>query len=150
MTVINLDVKQQPGPNDRDGHGRTRLHNLFYGLFQCELSELQKALKAGCDVNAADNWGDTPLHTLIGSIMNDAARADLMRALIEAGANVSAAVNTRDRFFETPLGQAERDNNFACAQILREHGAYAGIAGQIAMALRRIIGKPAAIIPAKS
>jgi len=56
MTVINLDVKQQPDPNDRDGHGRTRLHNLFLGLFECEPSELQQALKAGCDVNAADNW----------------------------------------------------------------------------------------------
>lgn len=156
MTVINLDVKQQPGPNDRDGHGRTRLHNLFYGLFQCELSELQKALKAGCDVNAADNWGDTPLHTLIGSIMNDAARADLMRALIEAGANVSAAgrrgktplhlavegnrmesaqvllqaganVNTQDKNGDTPLREAVDVRNTDMVKLLLEHGADAGI-----------------------
>ena len=156
MTVINLDVKQQPDPNDGDGHGRTRLHNLFYGLFQCELSELQKALKAGCDVNAADNWGDTPLHTLIGSMMNDAARADLMRALIEAGANVNAAgrrgktplqlavggnckesaqvllqaganVNTQDKDGDTPLREAVDVRNTDMVKLLLEHGADAGI-----------------------
>ena len=156
MTVINLDVKQQPDPNDRDGHGRTRLHNLFYGVPWCELSELQKALKAGCDVNAADNWGDTPLHTLIGAIMNDAARADLMRALIEAGANVSAAgrrgktplqlavggnhkesaqvllqaganVNTPDKDGDTPLREAVDVRNTDLVKLLLEHGADAGI-----------------------
>ncbi len=98
-------------------------------------------LQAGANVNARDKFGATPLRGAISK--RDTV---LLRLLLEHG----AAVNTRDRFFETPLGQAERDNNFACAQILREHGAYAGIAGQIAMALRRIVGKPAAINPAKS
>ena len=152
MTVINLDVKQQPDPNDRDGHGRTRLHNLFLGLFECESSELQQALKAGCDVNAADNWGDTPLHTLIGSIMNDAARADLIHALLKAGANVNAAgssgntplhlavdrkhmesvkvllqaganINTPDKYGDTPLRKAVNGRNTEVVKLLLEHGA---------------------------
>ena len=156
MTVINLDVKRRPDPDDRDGHGRTRLHNLFYGLFECELSELQEALKAGCDVNAADNWGDTPLHTLIGSIMNDTARANLIRALLEAGANINAAgrrgttplhlavernriesaqallqaganINTQNKAGDTPLREAVNGRNTDMVKLLLEHGADVGI-----------------------
>ena len=152
MTVINLDVKQQPDPNDRDGQGRTRLHNLFVGLFECELSELQQALKAGCDVNAVDNWGDTPLHTFIGAIMNDAARPDLIRALVKAGANVNAAgrrgntplhlavernrmesvqvllqeganINTLNKYGDTPLREAVNGRNTDMVKLLLEHGA---------------------------
>ncbi len=87
-----------------------------------------------------DKQGNTPLHEAIRK-----RDTILLRLLLEHG----AAVNARDGLFVTPLHLAERQNNFACAQVLREYGARAGIAGQLAVTLRRIIDKITALIPFK-
>ena len=209
-SMVKLTGKNRwSDPNARDGKGKTRLHQLCHS-YNVTDSELRQALEAGADVNAVDNWGDTPLHSLLsgsssysrpelidvlieaganvdeGNYRNrtalfnavDGGNTDCVQALLRAGANVNvrdkqgntplheairkrdtillrlllehgAAVNARDGLFVTPLHLAERQNNFACAQVLREYGARAGIAGQLAVTLRRIIDKITALIPFK-
>ena len=154
MTVTNLDQKQQPHPDSRDGKGRTRLHKLF-SEFAVRAADLQQALKAGCDVNAVDNWGNTPLHTLIDSLVGDAARSECISLLIKAGADINARgnrgmtplhlavksgrmhcarellqaradVNTRDKYGNTPLYEAVVSRNTDMLTLLLDHGADSG------------------------
>ena len=155
MTVIKLDQTQRPHPDSRDGKGRTQLHKLCSHFVVCAV-DLQQALKAGCNVNAVDNWGDTPLHTLIESIMDNAARAECMSILIKAGADVNARgnmgmtplnlavkrdrtdcvrdllqakadINARDKYGNTPLYEAVIQRNTDMLTLLLEHGADANI-----------------------
>lgn len=98
MTVIKPDQKQRPDPNACDGKGRTRLHGLCHS-YNVTVSDLHQALEDGADVNAADNWGNTPLHSLVSGGSDK--KAALIGVLVEAGANVDA-VNCRNRtaFFD--------------------------------------------------
>ena len=149
MTFVNLDQKQQPDPDSRDGKGRTPLHELCRS-YNVTVSDLRQALAAGADVNAVDNWGDTPLHSLVtGSSSNKAA---LIRVVVEAGANVDAVncrnrtaffdainredtdcisallqaganVNARDKTGDTPLHEATWNRNTIVLRLLLDHGA---------------------------
>ena len=154
MTIRNPDQKQQPHPDSRDGKGRTRLHKACFG-FDVSAADLQQALTAGCDVNAVDNWGDTPLHTLINSLVDDAAISECMPGLIEAGADVNArgnmgmtplhlavkrgrldcvrdllqaqaVMNARNKYGATPLYEALAYRNTDMLTLLLEHDADAG------------------------
>ena len=113
MTIRNPDQKQQPDPDSRDGKGRTRLHKACIG-FTISAADLQQALTAGCDVNAVDNWGDTPLHTLINSLADDAAISECMPVLIEAGADI----NARGNMGMTPLHLAVKRGRLDCVRDL--------------------------------
>ena len=155
VTVIKLDQNQRPHPDSRDGQGKTQLHKICSDFVVIAV-DLQQALKAGCNVNAVDNWGDTPLHTLIESMMDNAARAVCMSILIKAGADVNARgnmgmtplhlavkrgrtdcvrdllqakadINARDKYGNTPLYEAVIHRNTEMLTLLLEHGADANI-----------------------
>ena len=59
-------------------------------------------------MNAADNWGNTPLHSLVSSISDN--KAQLIGLLVAAGADVNA-VNFRNR---TPLFDAVDSEDTDC------------------------------------
>ena len=111
---------------------------------------MRKALEAGADVNAVDNWGDTPLHSLVSRSPDN--KAELIGVLVDAGANVDARncrnrtalftaidgedtdsikalleagadVNTRDKSGETPLHSATWQRDTDLLRLLLEHGA---------------------------
>ena len=149
MTVINLGQKQQPHPDSRDGKGRTLLH-VLYASYNVTVSDLRQALEDGADVNAVDNWGNTPLHSLVSGSSDN--KAELVGVLIEAGANVDevncrnrtalfdavdredtdciqallqagANVNARDKIGDTPLHSATWKRDTILLRLLLEHGA---------------------------
>ena len=150
MTIIKLDQKRPLDPNLKDGKGRTRLHKLCCS-YSVTVNEMRQALKDGADVNAVDNWGDTPLHYLALGRSNDI-KGELIRVLIEAGADVDvrnyrkmtplfkavddgnvdhvrallqagANVNVRDKGGDTPLHQATWKRDTDLLTLLLEHGA---------------------------
>src|ERR1700687_3996538 len=88
---------------------------LFHAAQAGDVSAGQAALDAGADVNAKDQWQQTPLHR--------AARngpADLARLLIEKGA---ADPNAKDEYQWTPLHRAAENGHADLARLLIEKGA---------------------------
>lgn len=116
MTIRNPDQKQQAHPDSRDGKGKTRLHGLCRS-YNVTAAELRQALEDDADVNAVDNWGNTPLHSLVSSSSGD--KAQLIGVLVEAGADVDAA-NCRNR---TPLFDAVDSEDADCILALLQKGA---------------------------
>lgn len=85
-------------PNSRDRAGMTPLHHACGGLAEVEpsirLAICQALLVHGADVNAVDNYNDTPLH--------QAREAETSQLLLDHGARVDAL----DLFHRTPLFNA--------------------------------------------
>ncbi len=71
-------------------------------------------IRAGAEVNARNNYGDTPLHKAAWE-----GRTELVKSLLEAGAKVNAG----DRDGETPLHWAASKRETQVAKILIEGGA---------------------------
>ncbi len=75
-------------PFVRNGRKQTLLHVVHYVDFEQVLPRL---LKAGLDLEARDHEGRTPLHAVVA----DGGSADLVRALIAAGARTDATDDLR-------------------------------------------------------
>ncbi|MDR2459371.1 MAG: ankyrin repeat domain-containing protein [Deltaproteobacteria bacterium] len=98
----------------------------FFSLVDTgNLSKVQDAIKAGANVNAKDDWGETPLHIAAASMFIN---SEVVRALINAGANV----NARNNYGLTPLttlwqpgfeSQSKPEERIAVLNILVSAGA---------------------------
>ena len=150
-SVVELtEKKRRSNPDARDSKGRTWLHELCRS-YNVTVNEMRQALKDGADVNAVDNWGDTPLHHLASGRTNDI-KGELIRVLIEAGADVDAGnyrkmtplfnaihgenvdyvrallqaganINVRNKSGDTPLHEATWKRDTDLLTLLLEHGA---------------------------
>ena len=90
------------------------LDAVFLAAKTGDLQGLQKALAAGADVNARNEYGQTPLHRA-ASNKNPAVAA----LLIDRGADI----NARDKEGETALHRAASNKNPAVAALLIDRGA---------------------------
>ncbi len=79
-----------------------------------DASKIKYLIERGADVNAKEQYGNTPLHW--ASIEN---RIELAKLLIERGADVNAKRNDE----ETPLHTASWKNRIETAKLLIEKGA---------------------------
>ena len=79
-----------------------------------DASKIKYLIERGADVNAKEEYGNTPLHW--ASIEN---HIELAKLLIERGADVNAKRNDG----ETPLHQASWKNRIETAKLLLERGA---------------------------
>ena len=79
-----------------------------------DLGKVKALIELGVDLDAKDNWGDTPIHraSLYG-------RATVVRALVEAGANV----NVERKFGYAPLHFSLMNRHADVALCLIERGA---------------------------
>lgn len=100
VALWQLDVVQLPfGPESAEG--RQTQSTLFAVVKAGDLTELQALLAAGSDVNARDQYGQTPLIYALSEGADD----EVVGRLLEAGADVN--VTTEAGW--TPLMYAARD-----------------------------------------
>ena len=99
--------------NAKTDYEETPLH-LAVKQYHKEIAEL--LIAEGADVNASNNWAETPLHHAAYWGL------DLAELLIAKGANVNAKI----RNGQTPLDLAIERNRTATADLLRKHGAKTG------------------------
>ena len=98
----------------KNSEGTTLLHSRVNNF-----SEVKALVYNGADINAANIYGDTPLHYLAGSGDYNPDRLDTARFLIENG----ASVNARDREGNTPLHKAAENGFYGLVDLLIKKGA---------------------------
>jgi cell division protein FtsL len=88
-----------------------------------KIEAFKKQLAAGANVNAKDEYGDTPLH--LAALMGH-------KEIVEKLINASADVNAKDAHDRTPLDNAQTNARFGhqsnkeTADLLRKHGGKTG------------------------
>ena len=109
LAMLNALVNSQ-GPKCKDKHATTPLH---YAAAYGSVEALRVILSAGADVNAANDFGATPLMWAI-------AEPEKVHLLVAAGADV----NAKSRMGRTPLYlAAANDGSAATVRFLLDHGA---------------------------
>ena len=97
--------------NRRNADGSTPLQ---WAVYNGDVAEVRRLLKAGADVTVANNYGATPM-TLAAEVAN----TDMLKLLLEVGANADSP-NPEG---QTALMAVARTGNVAAAQLLLDHGA---------------------------
>jgi ankyrin repeat protein len=97
--------------NSRNPDGSTPLQ---YAVYNGDVDEVRRLLKAGADVTLANNYGATPM-TLAAEVAN----IDILRLLLEVGANADSP-NPEG---QTALMAVSRTGNVEAARLLLDHGA---------------------------
>jgi ankyrin repeat protein len=97
--------------NRRSVDGSTPLQ---WAVYNNDVAEARRLLKAGADASLANNYGATPM-TLAAEVAN----TDMLKLLLEVGANVDSP-NPEG---QTALMAVARTGNVGAAQLLLDHGA---------------------------
>ena len=97
--------------NRRNADGSTPLQ---WAVFNGDVAEVRRLLRAGADVSLANNYGATPM-----SLAAEVGNTDILKVLLEAGANADSP----NADGQTALMAVARTGNVAAAQLLLDHGA---------------------------
>jgi uncharacterized protein len=97
--------------NRRNADGSTPLQ---WAVFNGDVAEAKRLLRAGANITIANNYGATPM-TLAAEVGN----ADMLKVLLEAGANADSP----NPDGQTALLAVARTGNVEAAKLLLEHGA---------------------------
>jgi ankyrin repeat protein len=110
LSVTTVSAQKQ-GVNHRNADGSTPLQ---WAVYNGDIAEVRRLLKAGADVSAANNYGATPM-TLAAEVAN----TDILKLLLEVGANVDSP-NPEG---QTALMAVARTGKLEAAQLLLDRGA---------------------------
>src|SRR5215831_7979480 len=97
--------------NRRNVDGSTPLQ---WAVYNGDLAEARRLLKAGADVSLANNYGATPM-----TLASEVANTDMLKLLLEVGANVDSP-NPEG---QTALMAIARTGNVEAARLLLDKGA---------------------------
>jgi ankyrin repeat protein len=97
--------------NRRNPDGSTPLQ---WAVYNGDLAEARRLLRAGADASLANDYGATPM-----SLAAEVGNADMLKVLLEAGANVESP----NADGQTALLAVARTGNVEAAQLLLDHGA---------------------------
>src|SRR5215472_3429633 len=111
VLAIALALLQQNVVNKTEADGTTSLH---YAVRNDDAPLVDRLIRAGADVKAANRYGITPLY--LASVNGNAA---IIERLLKAGADANAVSNEG----ETALMTASRTGNVNAVKVLLAHGA---------------------------
>jgi len=97
--------------NRRNVDGSTPLQ---WAVYNGDVAEVRRLLRAGADVSIANNYGATPM-----SLAAEVANTDILKLLLEVGANVESP----NADGQTALLAVSRTGNVDAARLLLDHGA---------------------------
>ena len=97
--------------NRRNADGSTPLQ---WAVYNGDVAEARRLLRAGANVSLANNYGATPM-----SLAAEVGNTDILKVLLEAGANADSP----NADGQTALMAVARTGNVAAAQVLLDHGA---------------------------
>jgi len=97
--------------NRRNADGSTPLQ---WAVYEGDVAEVKRLLRAGADVSLANNYGATPM-----SLAAEDGNAEILQVLLDAGANA----NSSNADGQTALLAVARTGNVKAAQLLLDHGA---------------------------
>jgi len=97
--------------NRRNVDGSTPLQ---WAVYNGDVAEVRRLLRAGADASIANNYGATPM-----SLAAEVANADILKLLLEVGANVESP----NADGQTALLAVSRTGNVDAARLLLDHGA---------------------------
>jgi ankyrin repeat protein len=97
--------------NAREGDGSTKLQ---WAVYNGDVAEVARLLKAGADVKAANSYGATAM-----SLAANTGNTEIIRLLLKAGADVESASAEG----QTALMAVARTGNVEAAKLLIQHGA---------------------------
>jgi len=97
--------------NRRNADGSTPLQ---WAVYNGDIAEAKRLVRAGADVSLANNYGATPM-----SLAAEVGNTDMLKVLLEAGANVESP----NADGQTALLAVARTGNVEAAKLLLDHGA---------------------------
>ena len=97
--------------NRRNADGSTPLQ---WAVYNGDVAEVRRLLRAGANVSLANNYGATPM-----SLAAEVGNTDMLKVLLEAGANVESP----NADGQTALLAVARTGNVEAAKLLLDHGA---------------------------
>jgi ankyrin repeat protein len=96
--------------NRRNPDGSTPLQ---WAVYNADVAEARRLLRAGADVSLANNYGATPM-----SLAAEVGNTDMLKVLLEVGANADSP----NADGQTALQAVARTGNVEAARLLLEHG----------------------------
>jgi ankyrin repeat protein len=112
-TVVS-GVKRTPQREDVNRRHPDGSTPLQWAVYNGDVAEARRLLRAGADVSLANHFGATPM-----SLAAEVGHTEMLGVLLEAGANADSP----DADGQTALLAVARTGNVAAAQLLLRHGA---------------------------
>jgi len=111
MVVLQKPATETTIVNQRSADGSTP---LLWAVYDGNVTEVRRLLKAGANVTMANNYGASPM-----SLASEVANTEILKLLVEAG----ASANSANPEGQTALMAVARTGNVAAAQFLIDRGA---------------------------
>ena len=111
VSLVSVVSAQKADVNRRNADGSTPLQ---WAVYNGDLAEARRLLRAGANVSLANNYGATPM-----SLAAEVGNTDMLKVLLEAGANADSP----NPDGQTALLAVARTGNVEAAQLLLNHGA---------------------------
>src|SRR5689334_21882488 len=109
--VLGFGICDAQSVNRRNADGSTPLQ---WAVYEGNVAEVKRLLRAGADVSIANNYGATPM-----GLAAEVGNADMLAVLLEAGANVESP----NADGQTALMLVARTGNLKAAELLLNAGA---------------------------
>jgi ankyrin repeat protein len=109
--VSGLSRTQKEDVNRRNGDGSTPLQ---WAVYNGDVAEARRLLRAGANVSLANNYGATPM-----SLAAEVGNTEMLKVLLEAGANADSP----NADGQTALMAVARTGKADAARLLLDHGA---------------------------
>ena len=111
VSLVSVVSAQKADVNRRNADGSTPLQ---WAVYNGDLAEARRLLRAGANVSLTNNYGATPM-----SLAAEVGNTDMLKVLLEAGANADSP----NPDGQTALLAVARTGNVEAAQLLLNHGA---------------------------